>query len=86
MSSIVQDEPLIIPAGIVDLASFRKWTLSESFPAFGKIDYIEGHIEVDINPANLWKHSGLKSDLAFEIQSLIRAANSGRVQPGPVPN
>ena len=72
MSAIVQDEPLIIPAGIVDLSSFRRWTLADDFPSFGKIDYIDGKIEVDMSPASIWKHSGLKSFLAGELMVLTR--------------
>lgn len=72
MSYIVQEEPLIIPAGIVDLASFRRWTLSDDFPTFGKIDYIAGKIEVDMSPANVWRHSGLKSSMGIEIGNLTR--------------
>ena len=79
MGLILQDAPLIIPAGIVDLASFRRWTLSDEFPQRGRIDYIHGQIEVDISPANIWRHSGLKSILGMDIGALIRSQNLGQV-------
>ncbi|HEY3320688.1 MAG TPA: Uma2 family endonuclease [Planctomycetota bacterium] len=69
---MLQEEPLVIPAGIVDLDSFRRWSLSPDFPQTGKIDFIAGNIEVDMSPANVWKHSSLKTDLGIELGGLVR--------------
>lgn len=79
MSALTQEDLLIIPAGIVDLASFRRWTLSDNFPQRGRIDYIAGNIEVDMSPANVWKHSGLKSKLALAIGYLVESMKFGQI-------
>ena len=79
MSAIIQDEPLVIPAGIVDLKTFRAWSLSEDFPEYGKIDYIAGKIEVDMSPANVWKHSGLKTMLSSTLLQMITDRKLGYV-------
>lgn len=72
MIATLETEPLKIPIGIVDLASFRRWTLSDDFPESGKIDYLAGTIEVDMSPSNVWRHSGLKSSLAGELFNITK--------------
>lgn len=79
MDTAVEEDLLVIPAGIVDLASFRRWTLSREFPERGRIDYIAGRIEVDMSPASLWRHSSLKTVLGIAIGNLVEARELGSV-------
>jgi len=71
-------EELIIPAGITDLKTFRAWTLSDSFPQRGRIDYINGQIEVDMSPANLQYHSLPKSEIAIAVGHFVRSHDLGQ--------
>ncbi len=40
------EENVWIPADVGELESFRQWARSEDFPEPGRIDYLEGTIEV----------------------------------------
>src|SRR5436309_2438449 len=55
MSTILLDQDIEIPA-IHNLAEFRRWALSDDFPHRGRIDYIDGRIEVDMSPEDLFTH------------------------------
>jgi hypothetical protein len=51
-SSVIFEERVEIPY-FHSLAEFRAWALSDDFPERGRIDYIDGRIEVDMSPENL---------------------------------
>jgi len=78
MPAILQQEPLIIPAGINDLARFREWSLSGEFPQEGRIDYLRGKIEVDMSPANVQRHGNCKSVIGVCLGALIRERDLGQ--------
>ncbi len=52
-----------IPPGIRTLADFRTWALSDSFPQRGRIDYIQGCIEVDMSPEDFFMHGTPKTEI-----------------------
>jgi len=60
----------------VDLASFRRWTLSDEFPTIGRIDYVAGNIEIDLTCRSLWRHSSLKTFLGGEMGTQTKGAGS----------
>src|SRR5437762_5552627 len=70
---------ITIPASVVDFRSFRDWTLSKDFPQRGRIDFIDGKIEVDMSPANIQRHSAPKTDIGVSIHNIARSRNIGRV-------
>ncbi|MEX0703144.1 MAG: hypothetical protein WD069_13700 [Planctomycetales bacterium] len=43
----------MIPAGIIDLRSFRAWAHSDEFPQRGSISYVRGEIIVDMSPEEM---------------------------------
>ena len=45
-----------IPLDLRTLDEFRAWTHSAEFPEQGRIDYIDGRIEVDMSPENAFAH------------------------------
>jgi Uma2 family endonuclease len=65
------DEDLRIPGGLHVLERFRRWTASAAFPERGRIDYLEGDIEVDMSPEDLYTHGTLKTAVSAELHSLI---------------
>jgi Uma2 family endonuclease len=72
-------EGVEIPAGITDLASFRAWATSESFPETGRIDWVAGRMEVDMSPGDLNTHGSPKSAIAIQLGNIIREADQGMV-------
>lgn len=76
MATVIFEEQLEIPT-IRDLAEFRRWALSESFPETGRIDFIAGRIEVDMSPEDLFTHGTLKSKVAGVIEQRIASLDIG---------
>jgi Uma2 family endonuclease len=63
MSAVVIEDQLEIPLGIRNLRDFRKWMRSPEFPERGRIDYIDGDIEVEMSPEQFFSHSGPKTEI-----------------------
>lgn len=71
MATIILEDYLTIPDGVDSLPEFRAWTQSPNFPSTGRIDFIDGQLEVDMSPENLFKHGNLKSEIVRGIGNLI---------------
>lgn len=72
------DDSVRIPGWVHDLASFRRWTLSDEFPQSGRIDYLGGDIWVDLTMEEFYGHNQVKGEYAFTIMSVSKASNLGR--------
>lgn len=77
MASVLFEEQVEIPMGIMCLADFRRWALSDSFPERGRIDFLAGRIEVDMSPEDLFTHGTLKSEVAGEIKDRANQLDLG---------
>lgn len=77
-TAIIFEDSLTVPA-CEGLGDFRRWTRSDDFPGQGRIDWVEGRIEVDMSPENLFTHGTLKTELASKIYGVIREADRGHV-------
>lgn len=66
-----------IPAGITDLASFRRWADSELYPSRGKYSFLQGQIWVDLTMEQLFTHNQVKTELTIELGRLIRDSQTG---------
>jgi Uma2 family endonuclease len=62
-SLLLLDEDVEIPLGIENVAEFRLWALSDDFPERGRFDYINGRLEVDLAPRNLFSHCAVTTEL-----------------------
>ncbi len=79
IASEVDRPPLEIPGGIKTLTAFRKWVFSDSFPETGRIDYIDGRIEVDMAAEDLFVHNLPKSELIRMLGNFVLERNLGWV-------
>ena len=77
--SILFQEEIEIPLGIASLADFRAWARSDDFPERGRIDYIDGRIEVDLMVENIFYHAFPKSEIARVILARTHVDRSGDV-------
>jgi Uma2 family endonuclease len=68
ISSIQEVE---IPTDIHNLADFRRWCHSDSFPERGRIDFLKGIIEVDMSPEDLFAHARPKVSITHALESII---------------
>lgn len=80
MASILfADKQLEIPLEIGTLAEFRRWALSPEFPEKGRIDFIDGAIDVDLSPENLFFHGTIKVDCVAEVSHRVDELQLGHV-------
>jgi Uma2 family endonuclease len=56
-----------VPVDVRTLDAFRRWALSDEFPEKGRIDYIEGNIEIDMSPENVYTHGTPKTAIVARI-------------------
>ncbi|WP_166822746.1 Uma2 family endonuclease [Thalassoroseus pseudoceratinae] len=76
-STVLSGDRIVIPGDIHSLADFRAWALSDDFPKQGRIDYIQGRIEVDMSPENLFSHGSPKSEIVRVFGNLNRRLDLG---------
>ncbi len=77
-TSVVLEDQVEIPF-VASLADFRAWALSDEFPQRGRIDYVDGRIEVDMSPEDLFTHNTLKSEIVRALATITKASNLGYV-------
>jgi Uma2 family endonuclease len=68
-----------MPLAMATLADFRQWTRSPEHPAQGRFDFINGNIEVDMSPEDLFTHGSVKTQLAIVLGSLINDEDLGHL-------
>ena len=76
-TSIVFEEQVEVPLTIGSLADFRRWATSDEFPETGRIDFIEGRIEVDMAPEDFFCHGTLKSEIAGVLSYKVKYSKLG---------
>ena len=78
-ASVIFEERLRIPMDVDGLDAFRSWALSDSFPDSGRIDFIDGNIEVDMSPEDLCSHGTLTTEICHRIASRVKELELGHV-------
>jgi Uma2 family endonuclease len=64
---------------VQSLEEFRAWALSDEFPDHLRIDYLHGHIEVDMSPEDLYCHGTLKTRIVAVFANLVDAGDLGEL-------
>ena len=78
-SVLLLENEIEIPADVHDLATFRRWALSDDFPERGRIDYIRGKIEVDMSPENFFYHGTPKVKIEAVLLERVEELDLGHV-------
>jgi len=76
---VLLDEDVRIPGGVHALEQFRRWSHSEQFPERGRIDYLQGDIEVDMSPEDLNTHGTVKVAIASRLHAVVAERGLGEV-------
>jgi Uma2 family endonuclease len=71
-------QDICIPAWVVDLASFHRWTESDEFPEHGRIDYLKGEVWVDMGDEQVFTHNQVKTEYTITLGALVKAERLGR--------
>jgi len=77
-SSVILEHGVEIPFAR-SLEEFRAWARSDAFPQRGRIDYVGGHIEVDISPENLHFHGKVKTEINRVLAQLVKDREAGEL-------
>jgi Uma2 family endonuclease len=77
-ASVILEDEVEIPF-LGSLADFRAWALSAEFPQRGRIDYLDGRIEVDMSPEDLFTHNTLKSEIVHVLVRITKPSGLGYV-------
>ena len=72
MATVPVEDQIKIPGNVATLTAFRHWSLSESFPKRGRIDWVGSRIEVDRSPEDLFTHGTLKTAIVASLWPLAR--------------
>ena len=73
------DEQIEIPLDLQSLDEFRRWASSDEFPELGRIDYVDGCIEVDMSPEDLLTHGALKSEIHAVLHQRVKRGRLGHM-------
>jgi Uma2 family endonuclease len=77
--AVIFEEDLRIPEDAFTFEGFQRWVDSEEFPETGRIDYLDGDIEVDMSPEDLFTHGAVKTAITSKLHVLISESGMGHV-------
>jgi Uma2 family endonuclease len=77
-SVVTGGEAVGVPGWVVDLESFRRWTVSAEFPSHGRIDWLDGDLWVDMSREEFFGHNQVQTEITVVLGMLARTANTGR--------
>ncbi len=78
MSAVVLEERAVIPDGIRDHDSYRRWARSPEFPQTGRFAFLSGKIWVDMSPEELMTHNLVKGEYAAVLHALLKQIRRGK--------
>jgi Uma2 family endonuclease len=78
MSVVVIEGRAVIPDGIRDHKSYRRWARSPQFPDTGRFAFLAGKIWVDMSPEELMTHNLVKGEYAAVLHALVKQSRLGR--------
>ena len=76
---ILPSDAVRIPAGVHVLEEFRRWCQDSEFPARGRIDYLQGDLEVDMSAEDLFTHGTPKAAIAARLHAMVVEDGRGAV-------
>lgn len=77
--AVVFEERLRVPAGVHTLGAFRRWAFSEEFPEDGRIDFLDGDVEVEMSPEDLFTHGAVKAAISARLHDAVVGGDRGDV-------
>jgi Uma2 family endonuclease len=77
--AIIDEENLRIPEDAFTFEGFQRWIDSGEFPETGRIDYLEGDIDVDMSPEDVYTHGTPKIAISSKLHILVAEAKLGFV-------
>jgi Uma2 family endonuclease len=74
---VIEDRALI-PGWVEDLATFRRWAVSDDFPSQGQFSFLNGDIWVDLSMEEFLSHNQVKCAISLTLLTLVDLSGLGR--------
>jgi Uma2 family endonuclease len=78
-NSLLIEERIEIPLRVRSFQQFRRWALSDTFPEQARIDYVDGCIEVEMSPEDLFCHGTPKTEIIIVAGQRVKRLKLGRL-------
>ena len=75
--AVIFEERVEVPFHLRRFSDFRQWVHSDAFPESGRIDYLEGRIEVDMSPEDFLSHGVVKCEVIRVLGARIKKMRLG---------
>jgi Uma2 family endonuclease len=72
-------DALRIPPDAATFEGFRRWTWSAAFPEKGRIDFLDGELEIDLSPEDIYAHGSVKAAVAATLYDLVVRSGRGAI-------
>jgi Uma2 family endonuclease len=70
---------LVIPVEAHTFEGFQRWAQGEELPLRGQICYLDGMVEVDLAPRDLYTHGVVKTEIVGQLYPLVEKTSRGNV-------
>lgn len=82
--AVIIDEVIFIPKDAFSFDGFQDWCFSGVFPETGRIDYLRGTIELELNqagarPEDLFTHNAVRNEIGARLHLLLSDGDLGEV-------
>jgi Uma2 family endonuclease len=77
--AIISDENLRIPEDAFTYDGFLRWVESGEFPETGRIDYLQGDLEAEMSPEDLYSHGAVKAAIGVTLGRLVLERDLGEI-------
>jgi Uma2 family endonuclease len=76
---VSSDEPieLTIPVSACTHEGFRRWALSDEYPARGKLSYIGGVVFLNMSPESFEEQGAIKAEVSRVLLQMVRERGTG---------
>lgn len=76
---IIEKARLYIPAWVIDLASFRRWTDEPDFPQTGKVWWLRGGVWADMSKEQIFSHNLVRTKITTALDTLVDRESLGLI-------
>ena len=73
----LEDELIAVPAWVVDLESFRRWSDDDDFPEKGRISFLRGEVWIDMSKEQLYSHNRVEAEFTIVLGGLVKSRRLG---------
>ncbi len=77
--TMVFEDQFEMPLGFDSLSDFRGWALSDEYPQRGRVDFVEGRIEIDMSAEELFTHGSPKVEITIVLGLRVKRLALGHL-------